>query len=209
MALRPQRTSTAGESRRAAAAMPARKETGMKKKGGGQAARVRGWWERMLMAQRRYIGPQTRRPVRNVQQQQPASGRADQRQLAPSTRREEAARGRRRGTDLVEVNCTEAGAAGTGRGRRAESDHRRLDRRLGRCVCQSEHQLRDHSADAGAEAIGRPDGVRGEDAHLGCTRRAVYGAGGSDRWLCVRRERVLQAKAEGQRQRCRPEKRRA
>ena len=56
MALRPKRTSTASESRRAAAAMPARKETGMTKKGGGQAARVRGWWERVLMAQRRYIG---------------------------------------------------------------------------------------------------------------------------------------------------------
>ena len=118
MALRPQRKSTASESRRAAAAMPARKETGMTKMGGGQAAWVRGWWERVLIAQRRYIGPQTRRPVRNVQQQQPASGRADQRQqLAPSTRREEAARGRRRGTDLVEVNCTEAGAAGGGRAR--------------------------------------------------------------------------------------------
>ena len=115
MALRPQRTSTAGESRRAAAAMPARKETGMKRKERGQAARVRGWWERVLMAQRRYIGPHTRRPVRNVQQ--PASRKADQRQLAPSTRNKEDARGRRRGTDLVEVNCTEAGAAGTGRAR--------------------------------------------------------------------------------------------
>ena len=123
----------------------------------------------------------------------------------------EKARGRRRGTDLVDVTCTEEGAAGTGRGRGAESGDRRLDTQLllGRCVRQSEHQLRVHSADAGADAIGRPDGVRGEDAHLGCTRRADYGAVGFHRWLCVRRERVLQAKAEGQRQRCQPEKRRA
>ena len=188
--------------------MPARRRDWARSKWGGtrpgSANGTRAWGRR----HRQRMGQHTCRRDRNVQQQ-PASGKADQRQLAPNTRNKEAARGRRRGTDLVEVNCTEAGAAGTGRGRGAESDHRRLDRRLGRCVCQSEHQLRDHSADAGAEAIGRPDGVRGEDAHLGCTRRAVYGAGGSDRWLCARRERVLQAKAEGQQQRCRPEKRRA
>lgn len=53
-----------------------------------------------------------------------------------------------------------------------------------------------------ADALGRPDGVPGEHAHLGRARRALHGAVGSRRWRCVRRG-VLHATAERQQQRYR------
>jgi hypothetical protein len=92
------------------------REMGQEANGGGDSARVREWYKGVGTTSPPAHGPAH---VQTGPQCAAAASEPESRPAPASAEHEKQGRSaeRRRGTDLVEVNCTEAGAAGTGRGR--------------------------------------------------------------------------------------------
>ena len=161
---------------------------------------------RVVMASGQRMGQHARRRGHSVQMQ-PASAGAER-------EKGEEARGRRRGTDLVDVNCTEAGAAGTGRARGAaqavrrravaEVDQANLRRSHSGAICGDGAAARERGGGAGRDVArgavlrdGSADAtapgahaVEGSVEGCGRGRSASHAEAGARR-AAIRRARLL------------------